>query len=455
MYSVVVAEDEYYLHDLYKEWIEDISDEYCVVGTFLNGKDAMEFIQNNKVDVLITDIKMPVMDGLELIEYIYNNNLPISIVITSGYEDFDYARQAIKYNVFYYLVKVFEFEEFSEVMLNLKKVLDEKKSKRKKLSDTFEDEKERFFAELFCGCFGNDNEIKINYEKLGFKYKFENVLCSFYDIVIEHYENMIENKWQYGKESYENALTKFLERVFDENNIDIYIVSFKNNTIKAIVLNENGKDFSEFIMEKIKSFFNMDVFVTQNNEPCKINRLKDYAGQIDEEMMLKMIVSYVNVGSTERIKLMISNMYSDREKRNYDNILAIKEKEIIQREENGEIKEETDDEAVNLAKEYMNKNYCRDISRNDIASCTYLTPKYLSTIFKNKTGMTMSDFLLERRMQKAIELLHTDLKFNEIAEKVGLKNSRNFRRAFMNFTGYSPTDYKKMIYTKSIEDINK
>ena len=57
-------------------------------------------------------------------------------------------------------------------------------------------------------------------------------------------------------------------------------------------------------------------------------------------------------------------------------------------------------------------------------------------------------------------ILHSDnkdeiRKFNEIAEKVGLKNSRNFRRAFMNFTGYSPTDYKKMIYTKSIEDINK
>ena len=455
MYNVVIAEDEYYLHDLYREWIEEISDEYHVVGTFLNGKDAMEFIQNNKVDVLITDIKMPVMDGLELIKYINDNDLPINIIITSGYEDFEYARQAIKYNVIYYLVKVFEYDEFSEVMLDMKRVLDEKKQKEDDLSDAFENEMERFFAELFCGCFENDIEIKNSYEKLRFKNKFEDVLCSFYDITIDHYENIIENKWQYGKDNYENALTEFLNRVFDEINIDIYIVSFEKNTIKAIIFDKDGKNFSRFITEKIKSFLNMDVFVTQKNEPCTINRLKEYTDQIDKEMMFKMIVTYANVGSAEKIRLMINNMYQNLEKRNDDNIMDIAGKKIIPRKENGVLKEKNDNETVMLAKEYINKNYCRDISRNDIASCTYITPKYLSAIFKNKTGMTMSDYLLQVRMEKAIELLHTDLKFHEIAERVGMKNSRNFRRAFINFTGYSPTDYKKMIYTNDSEGNNK
>lgn len=457
MYNVVIAEDEYYLHDLYREWIEEISDEYRVIGTFFNGKDAMEFIQNNKVDLLITDIKMPVMDGLELIKYINDNNLAINVIITSGYEDFEYARQAIRYNVFYYLVKVFDFEEFAEVMLNMKKVLDEKKQRENDLPNAFEDARERFFTELFCGCFENNNEIRISYEKLGFKNKFEDTLCSFYEIIIDHYENMIENKWQYGKDSYEQALTEFLERVFDENenDIDIYIVSFENNTINAIILDKNGNNFSSFITEKIKSFFNIDVMVTQKNEPCTINRLKEYSGQIDKEMMFKMIVTYANVGSADKIRLMINNMYKNLDERNFDDIMDIDGKKIIQSKENGVTKEKNDDEVVILAKEYINKNYSKDISRNDIASCTYITPKYLSSIFKNKTGMTMSDYLLQVRMGKAIELLHTDLKFHEIAEQVGLKNSRNFRRAFINFTGYSPSDYKKMIYINGVEDVNK
>lgn len=69
---------------------------------------------------------MPVMDGLELAEWIDTNRLEIKVVVISAYNDFSYAKMAIKYNVYYYLLKVIDVDELLNAMNNLKLILDEK-----------------------------------------------------------------------------------------------------------------------------------------------------------------------------------------------------------------------------------------------------------------------------------------------------------------------------------------
>jgi two-component system, response regulator YesN len=124
MYKVLLVDDEPEIRNgliHYFPWNEL---GFEVVSECQNGKKALEFITNNKVDVLFSDIQMPVMNGLELAEEVVKRGLPIKIILLSGYRDFEYARKAIKYGVYDYVLKPSKYDELYSVLSNLKKELD-------------------------------------------------------------------------------------------------------------------------------------------------------------------------------------------------------------------------------------------------------------------------------------------------------------------------------------------
>ncbi|MCR8633737.1 response regulator transcription factor [Paenibacillus radicis (ex Xue et al. 2023)] len=90
-----------------------------------NGMEALKYILQQPVDVLLCDIKMPVMNGIELAKEIANRKLPIRIVLLSGLRDFEYARQAINCGVSHYLVKPAKFNDIFTVLTELKIELDQ------------------------------------------------------------------------------------------------------------------------------------------------------------------------------------------------------------------------------------------------------------------------------------------------------------------------------------------
>lgn len=105
MYHVLVAEDELWIRSAIVEMVERIGNGFEVVVEAENGQEAWDLIQELWPTVLITDIRMPKKDGLSLVEQIANNRLPIVPIIISGYDTFEYAQQAIRYNVSEYLLK--------------------------------------------------------------------------------------------------------------------------------------------------------------------------------------------------------------------------------------------------------------------------------------------------------------------------------------------------------------
>ncbi len=83
-----------------------------ITGSFSDGKSALDFIKNNKTDIVLTDIKMSPMSGLELAKNLNEKFPEICIVVMSAYRDFEYAREAIKYNVHEYILKPITYDEF-------------------------------------------------------------------------------------------------------------------------------------------------------------------------------------------------------------------------------------------------------------------------------------------------------------------------------------------------------
>ena len=125
MIRVLIADDEMLIRVGIKS-ILDSSDKYECIGGAANGKQALELAESEKPDIIITDIKMPEMDGIELIRGLKEKDCRSGIVILSNYNDFDLVREALKLGADDYLLKL---QMTSDSLL---KVLDEVCKKRNK-----------------------------------------------------------------------------------------------------------------------------------------------------------------------------------------------------------------------------------------------------------------------------------------------------------------------------------
>lgn len=130
MYKIFLADDEIWVIMGLKKLIEKIGAPFQVVGEASNGVMALEEIEKKKPDVLITDIRMPGMDGLELMKEIRKKKLDTKVVLVSGYAEFDYVQKAIRMGAVDYLLKPVEAETFAKVLENLEKMLDERGGKQ-------------------------------------------------------------------------------------------------------------------------------------------------------------------------------------------------------------------------------------------------------------------------------------------------------------------------------------
>ena len=159
-YRVVIAEDEYRIRENIAGKIPELHPAYTVSASVANGRLALEQINRDMPDLLITDIKMPVMDGLELIEELYFSYPELPVVILSGYDDFDYAKTAIHFGVKDYLLKPASRQELSELLQRLELVLSRN---RGRLEDETADYDSSAAAVELCGKI--TEYIKENYRK--------------------------------------------------------------------------------------------------------------------------------------------------------------------------------------------------------------------------------------------------------------------------------------------------
>lgn len=119
-YTVVVAEDEeLLLHDLVKK-IQATGLCFNVIGTAQTGSQALDLVDTLHPDLLITDIRMPIMNGIALLEKVRERYPLIKFIIISGFSDFEYARSAIQLQVSEYLLKPIDPEELKAALVNIK-----------------------------------------------------------------------------------------------------------------------------------------------------------------------------------------------------------------------------------------------------------------------------------------------------------------------------------------------
>ena len=130
MYKVLLVDDETLIREAISENIQWEEMGFSFMGACENGKQAIEAIEKEQPDLLLTDINMPFVDGMELTKFVYENYPDTKVIIISGFDEFEYAKNAVKYQVLDYILKPITPMEFSETLLRVKKMFDERKESR-------------------------------------------------------------------------------------------------------------------------------------------------------------------------------------------------------------------------------------------------------------------------------------------------------------------------------------
>lgn len=158
MYRVLLVDDEPEIREGLQEVVDFAALGFEVVGEAGNGMDALRLAEETMPDLIITDIRMPLMDGLTMAAQLKVTMPTVQYVILSGYDEFEYARQAIEVTALRYLLKPISADEFVEVMRDIKKRMDEEFIRRrdlKRLQAHFVSSlpllREQFLASLVAG----------------------------------------------------------------------------------------------------------------------------------------------------------------------------------------------------------------------------------------------------------------------------------------------------------------
>jgi Response regulator containing CheY-like receiver domain and AraC-type DNA-binding domain len=124
MYNILLVEDEKQIREGIRLMIEKVIGGFRICAEAENGLAALEMLRNHAVDLLITDVRMPLMNGIELLRHVRGSHPDLPVLIISGYDEFAYAKEGMRYNASDYLLKPVDRIEVSQFLLGLKSRLD-------------------------------------------------------------------------------------------------------------------------------------------------------------------------------------------------------------------------------------------------------------------------------------------------------------------------------------------
>lgn len=127
MYKFIVVDDEIFAAKQLSKLLDYGEYKMEAVGVFDTAEEAVSYIENNDVDLVISDIKMPGMTGIDIARICTEKYPMVTVALVSAYRDFEYAREAMQYGVTEYITKPINFGEFEKVIQRLKTKLDNKK----------------------------------------------------------------------------------------------------------------------------------------------------------------------------------------------------------------------------------------------------------------------------------------------------------------------------------------
>ncbi len=397
MLNLVLVEDEIHTANLIKNAVnwQDYGIDDCHV--FYDGLSAYQYITSNPVDIVITDIKMPVMDGMTLIEKCREIYPDIKYIIITGHRDFQYAYKAIKYNVFDYILKPIQLSTLIEILekavkaANKSDILDSIPFKNSSLTRDIQN----IFASIFYNTSASIGSTAEEFAVSDIPEQILNNPCVLINLTFLNFDDFITNHWKYSTSQFKDAVMKITSLETDSICFATFNFWFDELFILAIAkknissMEENMLRCLEHIKNNFKDIFTLDV-------------------------------KYNIISRSSSMKHLIMSVQQNDTAAGNDN------------------------DTIEKCISYIYDNLHRQITLSDVAEHVFLNPIYLSSYFKKKTGENFSVYIRNIRVERAKQLLKKhDLSISQICESIGFSSESYFYKLFKQITGITPQQYRE------------
>lgn len=538
MLGVLIVDDEEKVCTLIQYLVDWEKMGLQVIGVANNGIEAMGLIEEKKPDIVITDIQMPGYNGLEIIQQVREKFPEIYFIIISGYRQFDYAHQAIKFGVEDYLLKPIKQDELNSILdkiIKLKKSEEEIKTEQTLLKQKLNVHSKKIKQNLLWDILNlNEECLDCTCEQLNKKYDC-NFQSGIFQVLIFKVDFSIALNQAKAHQILENKMIELIEKEFQEDTFEQ--VTYLGE--EGVYLLYNAKQVDQELRWKLKhirnewntlrdAFPGMSVTVGIGNYVEKVSELprtlreartailnrlfegvgKNIVVRTNQEPILEAadiisskfqvkFLDYMEVYHLDGILQLLQDVEKTlREAPNSDGYLLLRlindildiyflslkkmqlEVDISQTKiafmkifhrclsiedvfeklfhfikENMEtiIAERKNVEAKPIieAKKYIIDNYNNNLKFEELAEKLGFNYAYFSTLFKKETGQTLTEYVLQIRIQKAKNLLlNSEVSIMEVAESVGYSDLKYFGKQFKKVTNLSPKEYKKLFMQK-------
>lgn len=397
MYRLLIADDEARIRKGLRNSINWTKLDIEIVGEAEDGEIALKLVKELNPHIIMLDICMPFLNGLELIKKLKNVNEKSIIIIVTGYDQFEYMHEALKLKVFDYILKPVNRENLKDTILKAVQELSKIERKRNYLNWTSKqvDENLNSLRQVF---FNNWFKDKLAYKDIIDELKFLKIKFS------EHI-GMISIK------------------VVEKFKLELYVKNWDRELLNFAIIN-----IAHDLLEKFKP---EAVFIDENNNIiiftniCSSSSWYNLGAELEEKVYS--YLGYIVVTEQEKVLNGI------------DEVKDIYNKLVDKINEKTQCKP-----VVLLTMKYINKNYhVNDLNLQSVADQFNVSSSYLSKLMKQEIGISFSDYITNIRIKKAICFMEDPkMKIYEVAEAVGYSNQHYFCKAFKKVIGVSPTEYR-------------
>lgn len=475
MKTLLIAEDEKMIRQGLKAMVKRSGIQVEEILECQNGEEALAIIEKQKVDALFTDIRMPKMDGLTLLNELSRRNDSPETVVISGYDDFSYAVEALKCGAREYILKPVNREDVYKIMSHLEVLILEKNKVAEKL-EAIEDILEQQIKYILLNPDITNHELK----KIEQSFESHWINLEEYQIFSIHYDMILPLESKMIKctvEDYAVVICTKEEASLLQGNLNQKGIGI-SSTYKGIM--HLRLAYEQALLAR-KYAYMMNLSSLRYNDiplqqPTKIDSKKvaKLIQLIGTERYDELYEIFEDVLSESNITNMLYNDFEELMRKFLEVVLEYygslihptEFKEIkdfykcdtyknykekleqyllrLNNKINGIHEKNKNNTQMKEAVQYIYENYNKDLNMAMVSNHISMNYSLFSQAFKEYTGMNFVNYIKEVRISKAKELLQdTTKKVAEVGHAIGYENEKQFMKVFKSVTGISPTEYRK------------
>ncbi|WP_214625856.1 response regulator [Paenibacillus agaridevorans] len=420
MYNLLIVDDEEDIREGLADMIDWTSLGFSVMAKLPDGSDAISYLQAHRVDVILTDIKMVFASGIDVARYVYENKLEIKVIILSGFQEFALAREAIRYNVVHYFLKPTDLDEVEAVFKRLAQELDEERRAREQQLIQNQHVKtlkqllmEQFFFNLLFGEGWSKDEGELSRKLRQLSLDIDPAKARTSLMTVCWSGLPVEGNSQREPEK-RQAISIAITKEYDRIN---YVCIHRESGKFVIICNALNDCASDDFQKRVEQYF----LQIQRS----VSSLLGLTVRLDQMEIYPSLLALLTRNEEQSPVLDIE----------------------VQTPSEGETRNDNNDRIIiRSAKHYIAEYFEMDLTLTSVSMHVGLNPVYFSRLFKQETGQTYSDYVIDLRIKKAVDYLRDPkYKVYEIGYLVGYKNTKYFHKLFKRQTGFTPSEYRDQL----------